>query len=308
MKGVKDACSPRLSIVFLNYNRLSDTIFTLSVLKRLCYDKKDVEVIAVDNGSRDGTPDFLNQHLDWIKVVLITRNIGIEALNRGFEKAAGDYIFVLDDDSHPFDEITLNLLIDGFDCNRKTGIIACRIESEDGVPDRTWHLPAADCLGESVAFVGCGFAIRRHLFEKIGWFPGTFFLYQNEIDVAIKVAKLGYHITYDPRCRVVHRTSATGRAHWRQVFYPTRNTIWLIRKYAPFPASLYYIFSRLCFGLARAVQSGEYKWYLMALAQGFKCDIERDCLSPYLCRRFLVLWHQNSLFHHLKWSLKSLKI
>ncbi|SLM29997.1 Glycosyltransferase [Desulfamplus magnetovallimortis] len=303
-----NASNIRLSIVFLNYNRLKDTVRTLSVLNSLCGTREDIEIIAVDNGSSDGTAVFLNRHRDLIKIMLLPDNLGIGALNKAFEKASGDYIFVLDDDSHPLDGKTLDLLIEGFNKDKNTGVIACHIESENGVNDqKTWHLHPTGQEGESVAFVGCGFAVRRELFQKIGWFPGNFFLYQNEIDVAIKIARLGYHIKYEPRCRVVHRNSPTGRAHWRQVFYPTRNTIWLLRKYAPFPEVLYYIFSRVCFGFMRAVQSGEFRWYLSALFQGFREKIDKETLSPDLCRRFLVLWQQNSIFHHVKWGMKSLR-
>ncbi|MBF0201256.1 MAG: glycosyltransferase [Desulfamplus sp.] len=289
----------RLSIVFLNYNRLEDTILTLSVLERFCRKRRDIEVIAVDNGSSDGTRNFLSSHLDWITAVFLDSNMGIEGLNMGFSKACGDYILVLDDDSHPLNEVTLELLIDRFDQNEKTGIIACRIESKNGDPQRSWHLPEMDEMGESLAFVGCGFAVRRTLFERIGWFPGNFFLYQNEIDVAIKVVRDGFEVIYDPMCRVVHRNSPAGRAHWRQVFFPTRNTIWLLRRYAQTPELLYYVFSRICFGFIRAVQSSEYVYFLSSLWQGLTADIDKITLSRSDYRRFMPLWHQNSIFHHL---------
>lgn len=295
----------RMSIVFLNYNRLHDTMKTVKQLKRLCYSRKDIEIIGIDNGSTDGTSNFLASQSDWIISLNLKANLGIEGLNRGFEIARGDYILVLDDDSHPLNINTIDLLINSFDRYENVGVIACKIEAEDGKPFKTWHLPDCNSTAfcESIAFVGCGFAIRRKQFKKIGWFPGSYFLYQNEIDVAIKIKKMGYKICYDPQCTIIHRSSSVGRAHWRQVFYPTRNTIWLLRQYAPFPMSAYYIFSRLCFGCIRAVESGEYKWYLKALKEAFKYKVKKSPLNSALHRDFLMLWHQNSIFHHIKWSL-----
>lgn len=266
-------------------------------------------MIAVDNGSQDETALVLGRHSDWIRVLPLSENLGIEGLNLGFQRALGDVILVLDDDSHPLNKATLDHLIEDFDRDSRTGVVACRIESKKGCAVNTWHLPEYpddDRVVESPVFVGCGFAIRRDLFEKIGWFPGAFFLYQNEIDVAIQVVKSGYRIVYDPRCRVVHRCSSTGRAHWRQVFYPTRNTLWLMRRHTKGMQSVYSILSRICFGLVRALQSGEYRCFFLAVYQGLTRPIDKDPLSFSVRRRFMVLWLQNSLFHQMIHAMRSL--
>ena len=273
-------------------------MLTMAKLEALKLDSGLVEVIAVDNASEDGTVEFLTSQSHWIKTVFLDENIGIEGLNRGFEKALGEYILVLDDDSHPEDKQTINLLIESLDRYEDAGVIACKIKSDEGTSDKTWHLPTDDCFGESPAFVGCGFVIRRELFKKIGWFPGHFFLYQNEIDVAIKVAKVGYKVYYEPRCNIVHRNSPNGRTNWRQVFYPTRNTVWLLRQYAPFPFLIYYIFSRFFFGFLRAMQSCEYRCFILAVRESLHYHVKRERLSPVLSKKFLILWQQNSVFHH----------
>ena len=298
--------NPRLSIVILNYNRVNDTMKTLTKLKALKLDRGRIEIIAIDNASTDGTVKFLLSQPHWVKKLFLKNNLGIQGLNIGFEKTFGDYILVLDDDSHPLDKKTVNLLIESLDRYEDAGVIACRIESDNGTPAKTWHLPKKDSFGESPAFVGCGFAIRRDLFKEIGWFSGHFFLYQNEIDAAIKIVKAGYRIYYEPRCRIVHRNSPGGRSSWRQVFYPTRNTVWLLRKYAPFPVSIYYIASRFCVGFFRAVQSGEYLWFLKAVKESLNCSIKKEPLSPVLYRRFLIFFQQSSLFHHIAMFFQSL--
>ena len=292
-------CQPKLSIVFLNYNRLAETQRTVMSLRSLVANRDDIEVIAVDNGSADGTKAYLRSNAYWLTVVEMNHNMGIAGLNEGFKHAIGDYVLVLDDDSHPHDEASLDILISCLDTRPEVGVVACRIESPDGQPVRTWHLPRTDRPGTSMAFVGCGFAIRRKLFERVGWYPERFFLYQNEIEVAICVMREGYQIYYEPRCRVVHRESITGRASWRQVFFPTRNTIWIIRRYFPFPEAAYLIFSRLCMGFIRAVQSGEFKWYYKAVKDAFGEQIKPEVLPQSLYRGLSTFWKQNSLWHQL---------
>jgi len=158
-----------------------------------------------------------------------------------------------------------------------------------------------------VAFVGCGFAIRRALFESVGWFPERFFLYQNEMEVAIRVMQKGYQIRYEPDCRVVHRESSVGRANWRRVYFPTRNTIWIIRRYFPLPGAAYLIASRVCMGFIRAFQSGEFRWYYKAVRDAFKEPIEPEILPQPLRERLSAFWKQNSLWHQLTERMASFR-
>jgi len=299
MSHMVESLKPKLSIVFLNFNRLCETRYTLARIEKLLENRQDIEVIAVDNGSSDGTGAFLHTQTHWITVLQLPTNIGIAGYNEGFKQARGDYILVLDDDSHPVDTITLDRMIQCLETRPDIGIVACRIEALTGEVVHNWHTPHNDEPGPSMAFVGCGFAIRRDLFEDIGWYPGEFFLYQNEIEVAIRVMCRQYKIHYDPQCRVVHRQAALGRTNWRRVYYPTRNTIWVIRRYFPLPDAIYLIASRLFLGFVRASQSLEFTWYYKAVKEAFSAPIERQPLSPALRKQLNTFWRQNSVWHQL---------
>jgi GT2 family glycosyltransferase len=297
---MEDNTSIRLSIVFLNFNRLQETRRTVEHLRDLLQGRADIEVIAVDNASIDGTPAYLDSQSDWLHVLHMPFNTGIAGYNEGFKLAQGQYIMVLDDDSHPADSATLDTLIAHLDRRPQTGIVACRIESNSGATVTTWHLPNhPDKEAHSPAFVGCGFAIRRDVFAQVGWYPAEFFLYQNEMEVAIRVRKLGYHIEYNPDCRVIHRESPRGRPNWRRVFYPTRNTIWLIRRYFPPHIAAYMIASRLCFGFVRAIQCREFNWYYKAVREAFSTPVDSDILPRELRQEMRVFLRQNSVWHHM---------
>ncbi len=145
----------KLSIVILNYNRSFETRRTINHLKVLLSNRNDVEIIAVDNGSSDDTYDFLLTQKKWVNVIKLEKNCGIAGLNVGFKQAQGDYIMVLDDDSHPKDESTIDLLIRHLDASPDIGVVACHIEKSDHRPLWTWHLPKnMDEPGSSMAFVG----------------------------------------------------------------------------------------------------------------------------------------------------------
>lgn len=294
---------PILSIVFLNYNRLPETRYTVAHLLQLLAERThpDIEIIAIDNGSGDGTGAYLQSQAPIVKSILLNSNTGIAGYNDGFKQAQGDYILVLDDDSHPVDNVTLDRMIHTFNYRPEIGVIACRIENTEGQTVRTWHLPDIEDDGEptdSMAFVGCGFAIRRTLFEQIGWYPAEFFLYQNEMEVAIRVLEANYRILYDPHCHVIHRQSPIGRPNWRRVYYPTRNTIWIIRRYFPFPSAVYLIASRLVIGFIRALQTLEFGWYYRAIKEAFSYPVPRQVLPAASRRRLIPFWRQNSVLHH----------
>jgi GT2 family glycosyltransferase len=288
----------RLSIIFLNYNKLAETQQTIDQLSQICANKKEVEIIAVDNGSSDGTAEYLKKQTV-AKAILLEENTGIAGYNKGFQEASGEYFLVLDDDSSPqsMDSVEKAMMI--LDEHKEIGIIACHIESPDGTAQSSWHLPKNDVFGPSPFFIGCGFIIRSDLFRSINWYPESFFLYQNEIDIAFKVRHKGYQIYYAPDCVVTHRGIPNQRPGWRRVYYPTRNTIWLILRYYPQPQASYMIASRLMIGLVRAIQFRQLINYFKAVKDAFKQRPRKQKTSPHVLRESKVFWRQNSIFHYL---------
>lgn len=288
----------KLSIVFLNFNRLSETQFTATRLLQQCANHPEFEIIAVDNGSSDGTAEYLKQQKP-IKSILLDNNSGIAGYRKGFESATGEYILVLDDDSCPKDLAQIEQALQRMENNDQLGITACHIESPDGTAQWSWHLPVQRKLTPSPFFIGCGFIIRRALFEQIGWYPDAFFLYQNEVAVGFNVRLAGYEILYDPDCIIVHRGIPNQRPGWRRVFYPTRNTLWLIRQYYPQPLASYMLCSRIAIGFLRACTFGELKCYVRALHEGLASPVNKTPLPKSLRDYFLPFFKQNSFFHQL---------
>ncbi len=290
--------SIKLSIVFLNFNKLAETKITSEILQGLCENRNDIEIIAVDNGSSDGTAEFLKAQPNIISIFL-PDNSGISGYSAGFVKARGDYILVLDDDSSPTNLADIDNTLKKFSQHPTIGIIATHIQNPDGSPQWSWHLPKTNTFSPSPFFIGCGFIIRRELFKKIGWYPKNFFLYQNEIDVSFQAGLQGYDIFYDPDCIIIHRGKPSSRPGWRRVFFPTRNTLWLIRRYYPQPQASYMIVSRILIGLARAITFGEVKTYLKGVRDGINHPVTKNILPAHLRQRFTPFFKQNSFFHQL---------
>ena len=294
----------KLSIVFLNYNRLDETRQTTEQLIQLSKNRSDIEIIAVDNGSDASIGKYLKRQ-DKIKLVLLPDNTGIAGYNKGFEITKGKYILVLDDDSCPEDLASIDRMMDTMGSQPDIGLIACHIESPDGSQQWSWHLPKLNkqnhnTLLPSPFFIGCGFIIQRKLFKRIGWYPEDFFLYQNEIDIAFKIKLQNFKIAYHPQCKIIHRGQPNQRPGWRRVFYPTRNTIWLIRTYYPWPQASYMISSRILIGLMRAIQFREVATWLKAVREAFSHPVKKQLLSREIRKESYRFFEQNSIIHQLK--------
>jgi GT2 family glycosyltransferase len=288
----------KLSIVLLNFNRLEETKYTIEKLIGMVGGKREYEIIAVDNNSKDGTAEYLQSKIE-IRSVLLDTNHGIAGYNEGFAIAQGEYILVLDDDSCPKQLSALEKITSVLDANNNIGILACHIETPSGAPQWKWHMPQEFHFAVSPFFIGCGFAIRRDLFKRIGWYPGEFFIYQNEIDVSFKVRQQGYNIYYHPDCRVIHRGIPSQRPGWRCVYYPTRNTIWIILKYYPRLLASYMIFSRILIGFGRAVYLWQMKAFFNAIRDAFSSPVEKQLLNADIRSISKGFFKQNSIIHQV---------
>ena len=85
----------KLSIITLTYNNL---VYTKKFIESLYKYTKDFELIIVDNGSTDGTVEYLKT-LDGLKLILNKENQGFsKGNNQGIEIAQGEYIGFLNND------------------------------------------------------------------------------------------------------------------------------------------------------------------------------------------------------------------
>ena len=54
---------------------------------------EDIEIILVDNGSGDGSAEYLREHFSHVLTIALEKNVGFPAANNiGLKRATGDYI------------------------------------------------------------------------------------------------------------------------------------------------------------------------------------------------------------------------
>jgi glycosyltransferase involved in cell wall biosynthesis len=89
--------SPKVSIILPTYNRCQFLPQAIESVLRQTF--KDFELIIINDGSTDGTKDFLKTIKDERIIIINQENMGLtKSLNRGLKVARGEFIARIDDD------------------------------------------------------------------------------------------------------------------------------------------------------------------------------------------------------------------
>src|SRR5438132_13553621 len=121
----------KLSVVIICWNDLK----VIANCLRSIFDETheiDFEVIVSDNGSTDGSADYIRENFGQVKVVENGGNLGFaRGNNSGIRVAHGDYILILNPDTIIHDR-ALEKLVAFADCHREAGAFGCRVLNLDG--------------------------------------------------------------------------------------------------------------------------------------------------------------------------------
>ena len=247
---------PEVSVVIVTWNGLPHLQRCLPALHK--QSGVTFETIIVENGSTDGTAEWIADEYPQILVKRLESNYGFAAANNiGFGLARAELIATLNNDAVP-DPDWLQSLVHAAHEHPEAGSFASRIvlERDPNVIDSAgvvtdvlgiaWDRHAAEPVGVDTAgevFGACAGAAlyRRVLLEETGGFDSAFFAYLEDVDLAWRARWLGWGARYVPQARVVHAHSATGAEESPfKTFHLGRNKVWTIAKNHPTRALLMY--------------------------------------------------------------------
>lgn len=212
------------------------------------------EVIVADNASTDGSADFVRERYPDVRLHEAGANLGFAGGNNaGAAQARGAVLVFLNNDTAPEPD-WLARLHAALVSRPSAGIATSRIVFMDD-PDvvdsagdgyiraggafKHGHRQAASAFNMSrEVFGGCGaaLAVRRELFEALGGFDESFFIYYEDVDLSYRVRLAGYSVWYAADAAVRHAGSATfGVASPTAVYYGQRNLEWTWIKNTPAP-------------------------------------------------------------------------
>ena len=242
--------TPEVSVVVVSWNGKHYLDACLSAVAT--QQGIDLETILVDNGSRDGTVEFVRQRFPAVRVVALGTNLGFAAGNNaGAREARGRYVAFLNNDTIA-DPGWLRALRDGVDEGAGFALTTSRIvymhdpsvidSAGDGVLrwggafKRHHGAPAhvADQSDEVFGVCGAACLMPRAVFEELGGFDEDFFASHEDVDLSYRARLRGYRCRYVANALVRHHGSATmGKVSRFAVFHGQRNLEWMYFKNTP---------------------------------------------------------------------------
>lgn len=263
-----------VSVIVVNWNGKHLLERCLPALLRQSH--PDFEIILVDNGSIDGSAEFVSQRFPEIRLIENPANVGFASANNiAIRIAQGEFIATLNNDTQPeadwLQEITRGMQIDpriGMCASKMLFYYRPRIINSTGIcldkAGIAWDSRGGEEDGEnqdaiSEVFGPCAGAAlyRRRMLEEVGLFDEDFFAYLEDVDLAWRARLMGWRCIYIPTARVYHLHSATGKegSPWKN-YLLGRNKIWTILKNYPapeilllLPAILFYDLAAVLYGL-----------------------------------------------------------
>jgi GT2 family glycosyltransferase len=260
-----------LSIVIPTHNRKEDVLALLMSL-----DKQtgvDFEVLVVDDASTDGTLELIRSEFPCIRVLRLEENVGpAVARNEGIKASSGEVVVGLDSDTELLEHNMLCRINELFKSDQDIQFAAFRLINAFSMKDdalRWWHPRAIEKYADqrfiSDYFSGTGYAARKEVFDKAGLFPDDLFMHLEENELAIKVIRAGFNITYIPEIRVCHKASETSRNMKIEFYYKRRNQVWVACRYWPWWFLAVYIMPRLAVTLFRSILAGRVSMYASSI-------------------------------------------
>lgn len=215
--------SSLISVIIINHNGVAFLDRCFSSLLRTNYD--NFEVIFVDNASTDESVEYLKNKFNDKRIAFIQndKNYGVPGgRNIGFQKAKGDFIVFLDNDTE-IDSEWLNGLINVFKTDCKIAVAQSKLLN---MVERNKFDHAGDYLTpfgflyersnqaidngqfDKIEDIfnakGAATMIKSSIFKELGMYDDSYFMYLEETDFCFKVWLSGYRVAFAPKSIVWH--------------------------------------------------------------------------------------------------------
>lgn len=206
----------KISVIIPNFNGRQ---LLEKNLPRVIENCPDSEIIVVDDASTDDSTAFVKKNYKKVKLLVNTKNVGFsKTVNRGVEKATGQYILLLNSDVAPqkgflqsamksFDKGSLKTFAVGFaDYSHEGAKIIVR--GRGGAAFKRGfinHYALPPKNGETLWVSGGSSLIDRQKYLELGGFDSIFApFYWEDIDLCYRAQKAKYLCFFDENSKVDH--------------------------------------------------------------------------------------------------------
>ena len=233
-----DLTWPHVSVLIVNFNGKRWLEKFLDSVLNSDYPKERKEVILIDNGSKDGSVEFVSNKFGSnprLKMIPNKENLGwAKAINKGMKMATGEIIACISNDVE-VDREWLKEIIKVMNSNPKVGMIQCNSisvwdrktpDSAMNYLDKFGFAYGYESNGKPMAVTfaeGLAWATRRCVIDEIGMLDENYFMEFDDQDFSWRTILAGYQVFFVPTAIVYH---VRGGTQGRTFFQRLRNSTW----------------------------------------------------------------------------------
>jgi GT2 family glycosyltransferase len=245
---------PKVIVLTLNYN--GKPLLDDCIKSYLTNDYPNFEMVMIDNGSNDGSEEYVKSAYPQVICIQTGENLGYSGgfnvgLRYAFEEKKADFALITNNDVKA-DSKVISALVQAAEKDPMRAFVTGKVYFFDqpetlqtvGKYEHSlrWN---GDHIGSREIdhgqynepserfFIDDIFTlVRREVYENLGGYDTTYFLQCEEYDWQARAKKVGYKFFYTPLAKIWHKESMTlGRSSPLKAYYDTRNPLIVIMKY-----------------------------------------------------------------------------
>jgi GT2 family glycosyltransferase len=236
--------NPEVLVVVVNWNGRADLKACLESVAASDYDQAKMNVVVIDNGSRDGSETFVARLFPCYTLIRNPDNVGYaEAENQAVRiclDRGAEFLWILNNDVRVAED-ALSKLIRAARRDETIAVLSPVIYDyldvgkidNAGYKISLWSgrfrkVLLVDEVTEVDSVQGCAALMRVSIFASIGRFPDGFKAYFEESDLHLRAKKAGWKVVTVAEARAWHKKAASfSRVPMKRVFYLLRNLVLL---------------------------------------------------------------------------------
>ena len=239
-----------VNVIIVNWNGRRFLSECIEGLRQQVY--RSFSITLVDNGSNDGSIDFIARHYPEVRTIALSKNLGFSAANNiALKEAQTEYVALLNNDAVP-NPFWLMKLMEALESHPEAGFAASKMVFYDNreIIDRAGDAYTRAGTGllrgraesanrynkEEWIFGACAGAAlyRTEMLKETGLFDEDFFLLYEDVDLSFRAQLRGYKCLYVPEAIVYHKGSGSIiYDSSMSVYYSHRNLEWVYIKNMP---------------------------------------------------------------------------
>ncbi len=257
--------TPEISVIIPNMNGIQYLLPCLTSVFAQEIQQDKLEVVLIDNGSKDGSVDSARQDFPSVKVIANEMNVGFtRAINQGIDTSVGDWILLLNNDTvmsagalakllatlreGPADLAGVQPLLLWAKDSSVADSAGIALSPHFRAHDYLHGKPATEAPTKNAEIWGTCFGcalIKRSVFKRCGNLDPDYFAEWDDVDFSLRARWCGYRFMLIPNAHVLHHRSPTSKRDEPSKFIRLRrNQLLTYAKSLPFSMAVSLTFYR----------------------------------------------------------------